>query len=258
MCRHLAYLGAPRSPVWPVFEAPHSLLVQSYAPRDMRYGGTVNADGFGLAWFADHGKPVRHRRASPLWTDETLPRLAETVSAGTFVAAVRSATTGMPVADGACAPFADEHWLFSHNGVVRGWPDSVAGLAEKLPVTELLRMEAATDSALLWTLLRHRLREGTDPAGAVAGLVADVARAAPGSRLNLLLAGPDLVIATAWTHALSVLVTDEGVLIASEPLDDDPRWSPVPDQHLVLARRGQPPAVEAVEAIALHTDRSHP
>ncbi|MFF5989525.1 ergothioneine biosynthesis protein EgtC [Prauserella flavalba] len=253
MCRHLAYLGEPCSPSEAVFTAPHSLLVQSYAPKDMRRGGTVNADGFGLGWFAGDGRPARYRRASPLWTDENLPRLAETVRAGTFVAAVRSGTTGMPVTEAACAPFAGERWLFSHNGVVRGWPASVAGLAEKLPVTELLRLEAPTDSALLWALLRDRLRGGADPVGVVAGLVTDVERAAPGSRLNLLLAGEDVVIGTAWTHALSVRTTGAGVLLASEPPDDDPGWRPVPDRHLVVARRGTP---HTVEVLSLDEDRS--
>ncbi|MFC4003444.1 ergothioneine biosynthesis protein EgtC [Prauserella oleivorans] len=244
MCRHLAYLGAPRSPAGPAFQAPHSLLVQSYAPRDMRGGGAVNADGFGLGWFADDGRTVRHRRSSPIWTDETVPRLAETVRAPVYVGAVRSGTAGMPVAEAACAPFADEDWLFSHNGVVRGWPDSVAGLAEKLPVADLLRLEARTDSALLWALLRHRLRGSADPVGEIAQLVTDVERAAPGSRLNLLLAGRDIVIGTAWTHALSVHAGADGVLVASEPCDDDPGWRPVPDGHLVVVRPGRPPSVE--------------
>jgi glutamine amidotransferase len=30
-----------------------------------------------------------------------------------------------------------------------------------------------------------------------------------------------------------VLQTDDGVLVASEPTDDDPRWADVPDHHLV-------------------------
>ncbi|WP_199432202.1 ergothioneine biosynthesis protein EgtC [Qaidamihabitans albus] len=236
MCRHLAYLGPARSPAGPMFDAPHSLLVQSYAPVDMRAGGTVNADGFGLGWIAEDGEPVRYRRPAPLWTDEALPRLAATVRAETFLGAVRSGTPGMPVTEAACAPFAGSGWLFSHNGVVAGWPDSVAGLAEKLPAADLLRLDAPTDSALLWALLRDRLRGGADPVAAVTELVTTVERAAPGSRLNLLLAGHGFVIGTAWTHALSVRSDADSVLVASEPCDDDPGWHPVPDRHLVVGR----------------------
>jgi glutamine amidotransferase len=41
------------------------------------------------------------------------------------------------------------------------------------------------------------------------------------------------ILATRWKDTLSVLVTDAGVAVASEPYDDDPRWADVPDFHLV-------------------------
>jgi len=50
MCRHLGYLGsAVRLPEL-LFDQPHSLLRQTWAPDDMRGGGTVNVDGFGVGW----------------------------------------------------------------------------------------------------------------------------------------------------------------------------------------------------------------
>ncbi|MGW2190673.1 class II glutamine amidotransferase, partial [Streptomyces sp. NPDC001719] len=59
MCRHLAVLG-PRSTIGAtVTEPPHSLVRQSWAPRRQRYG-TVNADGFGIGWYAP-GDPVPAR-----------------------------------------------------------------------------------------------------------------------------------------------------------------------------------------------------
>jgi glutamine amidotransferase len=236
MCRHLGYLGEPVSPAGALFHAPHSLLVQSYAPADMRGGGSVNADGFGLGWYPGPGTaPLRHRRSTPLWTDETLPPLAASVTSGAFVAAVRNGTTGLPVTEAAAAPFTAGRWLFSHNGVVRGFPGSLAELAKTLPVTELLTLEAPTDSVVLWALLRARLAAGEDPLTAVASLTAAVEAAAPGSRLNFLLTDGATLIGTAWTHALSLLETPAGVLLASEPCDGDPRWRPVPDHHAVRA-----------------------
>lgn len=235
MCRHLAYLGPPVSLRSLLFDPPHSLVRQSWAPRDMRGGGTVNADGFGVGWYPGGAAPVRYRGAQPIWSDPALPGLADATVTGAVLAAVRSATVGMPVHAGAAAPFADGRWLFSHNGVVRGWPDSVAALAGTLPVRDLLTLEAATDSALLWALVRHRLRSGADPAGALADTVRAVAAAAPGSRLNLLLTDGRAAVATAAGHALSVRAAHDAVLVASEPHDDDPAWRPVPDDHLVEA-----------------------
>ena len=130
-----------------------------------------------------------------------------------MLAAVRSATVGMPVTSTAVAPFAEGTWLFSHNGIVRGWPDS----------------------ALLWALVRHRLRQGDAPATALVETVHTVAATAPGSRLNLLLTDGSAVWATTWTHALSVRAAAGAVTVSSEPTDDGPGWTPVPDRHLVVA-----------------------
>jgi glutamine amidotransferase len=156
----------------------------------------------------------------------------------------------MPVTETAAAPFAEGRWLFSHNGRVFGWPDSVTGSAGALPVRDLLTLDAPTDSALLWALTRARLRAGAPLGQALAAVVADVAAAAPGSRLNLLLTDGETIAATACGHSLSYrAVPGESVLVASEPLDADPGWIPVPDRSLLVAA---PPAatITALEGAA--------
>jgi glutamine amidotransferase len=239
VCRHLAYLGPPTTLAALVLEPPHGLLRQSYVPRDMRGGGRINADGFGVGWYAGAGDAVRYRSAAPLWSDGVFADLARATTAAAVLAAVRSATVGMPVTAEAAAPFAEGRFLFSHNGVVRGWPSSVAALAAALPVTDLLTLDAPTDAALLWALVRDRLRGGKDAADALVDVVAEVAAAAPGSRLNLLLTDGATVWATAWDHALSVRTGTGLALVASEPTDSDPAWTGVPDRHLVVARPGE-------------------
>ncbi|MDD7937506.1 ergothioneine biosynthesis protein EgtC [Actinomycetospora lutea] len=241
MCRHLAHVGpTPVTLASLLVEPAHSLLVQSSAPADMRGGGTVNADGFGVGWFTAAGEPLLYRRDDPMWTDASFLDLARGVATTALVAAVRSATVGMPVSTAACAPFRDPGGrLFSHNGVVRGWPHSMADLAAALPALDLLTLEAATDSALLWALVRARLAAGKDIADAVAGVVADTLAAAPGSRLNLLVADGEQIVATAVDHALSYRTHPDGaVTVASEPLDPDRAWVPVPDGSLLVARAG--------------------
>lgn len=246
MCRHLAYLGPPTTLSALVLDPPHSLLRQSFAPADMRGGGTVNADGFGAGWYpVPGGDAARYRSAAPIWSDAAFADLARATTVTAALAAVRSATTGTPVTTSAAAPFAEGRWLFSHNGVVRGWPGSVAALAAALPVVDLLTLDAPTDAALLWALVRHRLRAGDDPGAVLAAVVTAVEAAAPGSRLNLLLTDGATIWATAHDHALSVRVDGDddvpSVLVASEPTDARPRWTGVPDRHLVVARPGRPP-----------------
>jgi gamma-glutamyl hercynylcysteine S-oxide hydrolase len=239
VCRHLAYIGPSVTLASLVLEPAHSLLHQSYAPADMRGGGTINADGFGAGWYPEAGGPAaRYRSVQPMWSDTSFAAVAAATRSGGMLAAARSATVGMPVTEPAAAPFGEGRWLFSHNGVIRGWPRSVAALAEALPVTDLLTLDAPTDAALLWALVRHRLRAGAEPGAALAGVVTEVAAVAPGSRLNLLLTDGSGIWATAWYHALSVRTDERSALVASEPLDTDPGWRPVPDRHLVTAAPG--------------------
>ncbi|KFG71289.1 ergothioneine biosynthesis protein EgtC [Streptomyces mutabilis] len=236
MCRHLAYVG-PEEPIGRLVVAPpHGLYRQSWAPRHQRYG-TVNADGFGVGWYAG-GDPVpaRYRRAGPVWADQSFADLARVVRTGALLAAVRDATLSGADAEAAAAPFASGVWLFSHNGAVAGWPASLARVAGTLPPEDLLALEARNDSALVWALVLARLRAGDDPGRALAETVTEVAAAAPASRLNLLLTDGAGVTATTWGDTLWYLRRPGGgTVVASEPYDDDPHWQKVPDRTLLAA-----------------------
>ncbi|HEV7359859.1 MAG TPA: class II glutamine amidotransferase, partial [Mycobacterium sp.] len=131
MCRHLGWLGADVSVSSLMLDPPSGLRVQSYAPRRQKHG-LMNADGWGVGFFdssLEGEVPRRWRSAAPLWGDTSFESVAPALRSHCVVAAVRSATVGMPVSEAATAPFAAGDWLFSHNGVVTGWPHSVAKLA---------------------------------------------------------------------------------------------------------------------------------
>nr|WP_286199399.1 ergothioneine biosynthesis protein EgtC [Actinospica acidiphila] len=208
------------------------------APRRQRHG-TVNADGFGVGWYAE-GDPVpaRYRRAGPIWADLSFTDLARVVRTEALLAAVRDATLSGADAEAAAAPFASGAWLFSHNGAVPGWPGPLAPLAAALPAEDLLSLEARNDSAFVWALVLARLRAGDAMGQALADTVAEVAAAAPEARLNLLLTDGAAVAATAWGDTLWYLARPGGgTVVASEPYDDDPRWQEVPDRTLLAASR---------------------
>jgi glutamine amidotransferase len=238
MCRHLAYLGPP-APLGDILVKPlHALYRQSWEPRLQRHG-TVNADGFGVGWYAEEDPvPARYRRAGPIWADLSFTDLARVVRTTALLAAVRDATEAGADGEAAAAPFAAGPWLFSHNGAVRGWPSSAAPLAARLPATELLSLQARCDSALVWALVLHRLRDGDEMGQALADTVTEVAAAAPGSRLNLLLTDGEAVCATAWGDSLWYLAEPgRRTVVASEPYDDAPHWRQVPDRTLLAATR---------------------
>jgi glutamine amidotransferase len=232
MCRHLAYVGPPVSLKSLLIDPPYGLYRQAWAPRMQRHG-TVNADGFGIGWYAsDDPVPARYRRAVPIWGDPSLPDLARVTRSSAVLAAVRDATVGTALGEAAAAPFASGSWLFSHNGLLAGWPASAAGLARVEP---LLALEAMTDSAFLWALVVDRLRSGTAPDVALAATIEAVEAAGGTGRFNFLLTDGRSIVATTAGDTLWYRRADGGVTVASEPCDDEPGWTEVPDRQLLSA-----------------------
>jgi glutamine amidotransferase len=216
MCRHLAWLGGPRSLASVTLDPPHSLRVQSYAPRRQAHG-RINADGWGVGYFTPgRAAPAQWRSSHPMWHDVSFASVAPTIVSTCVVAAVRSATVGMPIEDSAVAPFTDGRWLLSLNGRI-----------ERAVFPLGLAAESTCDAAMV---AAYTFSEGPEQLGQI---TADLGGRDPQARLNLLAANGSRVLATTWGDTLSYLVTGDGVVVASEPYDDDPAWVDVPDHHLV-------------------------
>ncbi|BBZ50618.1 ergothioneine biosynthesis protein EgtC [Mycobacterium heidelbergense] len=218
MCRHLGWLGADVTVSSLVLDPPHGLLVQSYAPRRQKHG-LMNADGWGIGFFdrsLEGDTPRRWRSQAPLWGDVSFGSVAPALRSHCVVAAVRSASVGMPIEASATAPFTDGRWLLSHNGIV----DRAV-----LPLTS--SAESACDSAILAATIFAR---GLDALG---DTIAEIGTADPLARLNVLAANGSRLLATVWGDTLSILRRTDGVVLASEPYDDAPEWDDVPDRHLV-------------------------
>jgi gamma-glutamyl hercynylcysteine S-oxide hydrolase len=214
MCRHLGWLGheVPVSSL--VLDPPNGLRVQSYAPRRQKYC-LLNADGWGVGFF-DGATPRRWRSVAPLWGDVSFDSIAPALRSHCVVAAVRSATVGMPIEASATAPFTDGRWLLSHNGVV-----------DRSVLPPGLAAESVCDSAILAAMIFDR---GLDALGET---IVEVGTDDPNARLNILAANGSRLLATTWGDTLSMLRRDDGLVLASEPYDDQPGWEDVPDRHLV-------------------------
>jgi glutamine amidotransferase len=245
MCRHLGYVGPPRTLHALVSAPPYSLERQSYAPR-MSRNCVVNADGFGVGWYqaagreraggGERARPVRFRRAQPIWTDVSFAEVARVISTGCMVAAVRSATPGFPVDESCAQPFRAGAMLFSHNGRVADF----AGVEGKLrelagDLGGVPDARAAVDSALLFALAARATQSGAALGEALAEVVTTVSDLAPGGSYNLLAADGAALAATAWGDTLYVRESAGAAVIASEPYDDEPGWRAVPDRSLVTA-----------------------
>jgi len=101
--------------------------------------------------------------------------------------------------------------------------------------TRAAGIEGASDSEVLFALVLDRLDAGADPGTALSEVVAIIGEVTAPNRLNMVLTDGQRLAATAWGDSLFVLDSDKGVVVASEPYDDDPRWKPVPGGSLVGA-----------------------
>ena len=223
MCRHLGWLGREVTISSLVLDRPHSLRVQSYAPRRQKHG-LMNADGWGVGFFdgsVDGEIPRRWRSPAPLWGDTSFESIAPALRSHCVVAAVRSATVGMPIEASATAPFTDGRWLLSHNGVV-----------DRAVLPAGTSAESVCDSAILAATIFAR---GLD---ALAETIVRIGHADPDARLNVLAANGSRLLATVWGDTLSLLRREDGVVLASEPYDDEYDWEDVPDRHLVEVTAG--------------------
>ena len=164
--------------------------------------------------------PARWRAARPLWGDASFASVAPHVTSRAILAAVRSATVGMPI---------DE----TRDRAVH--PRPLAALAQRparprlLPDSAWRGAESVCDSAVLASWLLEA------PGRAWTNAYASSARRIPAARLNVLAGDGDRILATTWGDTLSVLVGPDGVVVASEPYDDDPGWRDIPDRSLLTA-----------------------
>lgn len=241
MCRHTAYLGEPKTLQRLLLDPPHGLVRQSWAPRRQRHG-TVNADGFGVGWYdPSRLEPARIRHAVPMWNEASFGSLAGVVRSGCVLGAVRSATEGGPRGVEACAPFLlpappggstdGRGVLLSHNGRL-----SVDAVAPLVDAAALARFGTTVDSAFLAALVLDRLDDGLERA--LTGAVLAVREVAPEARLNLLATDGERVVATACGDTLFWCRTGQGMVVASEPSDDDHAWHEVPDESVLHHHAG--------------------
>lgn len=155
MCRLLGYLGPPIQLSSLILEPPHSLVVQSYAPKELEVA-TLNADGFGLGWYhpTEATAPFTYRNILPIWNDGNLASLCRFVTTGCTLAYVRSATPGQGVDVSNCQPFQGENLLFTHNGYVKQFHTALyRPMRQAMSDLVYTSLRGSTDSEHIWGLL---------------------------------------------------------------------------------------------------------
>ena len=251
VCRLFGMSGGPepvKATFW-LLQAPDSLSQQSRR----------EPDGTGLGSFGADGTPIVSKHPLAAFRDREFAQEAKAVSARTFVAHVRYASTGGLTPENT-HPFEQEGRLLAHNGVIGDLPALERKLGDDL---QLVRGE--TDSERFFALITREIRRAGDVAEGIATAAAWVAANLPVFALNFVM----ITRADLWAlrypdvHDLLVLERDAGgaggaasggleqasatrirvtsaelarrpaVVVATERMDDDPGWRPLSSGELL-------------------------
>lgn len=257
MCRLFAMTGGRRrvhATFW-LLDAPDSLALQSRR----------NPDGYGIATFEADGTVEIDKRPAAAFSDEEYAREAKDEFSTTFLAHVRYASMGALTPENT-HPFARDGRAFAHNGHIEG--------LDRLDLDVL----GQTDSERYFALVSD-LIDGDVGAGLVEG-ARRIAAEFPLFSLNAIIATPTDLWALRYpdTHELWLLERPGGgrfldassaagrirvrsgdladcptVLIASEPMDENPGWSPLAPGELVHVG----PDLDVTRTLALPDPPAH-
>lgn len=249
MCRLLAYLGSPILLDRILTKPEHSLIVQSYQPREMN-SGILNADGFGIGWYHTQkdAPPFTYKNVLPIWNDVNLSSLGRYVESSCLLGTVRSATAGQAVDVSNCQPFNYQQLLCIHNGRIENFGETLARpLRDRLSDVAYKSIKGSTDSEHFFALIIEEL--SNNPSATLSQALQ-----------NALLTLDKLVKSYDITASANIIITDgqqliasrfathtqtpslywlrddptypESIIIASEPLFSG-NWKSVPEQSIL-------------------------
>jgi predicted glutamine amidotransferase len=231
-----------RATFW-LLDAPDSLVAQSHR----------EPDGTGLGWFDEHGTAHMRKQAIAAYGDMEFGREAREISSSTFLAHIRFASTGSLELRNT-HPFEQEGRLFAHNGVIEDLQTLDAHLGDTLDL-----VQGDTDSERLFALITREITiHRGDIAAGITAACQWVAANLPLLAINLILTTEEGLWALRYpaTHELHLLERPAGrtlenssslgtrvhseqgaaqplVVIASERMDEDPRWRALEAGELV-------------------------
>ncbi|PNH94142.1 class II glutamine amidotransferase [Vibrio diazotrophicus] len=239
MCRWLAYQGSPIYLDELIFHPEHSLVHQSIEAR--KTVTRVNADGFGLGWYTERSTPGQFHEVLPAWGDENLRSLAHHIRSHRFMAHVRS-STGSRVSRSNCHPFIIDNWMFLHNGQIGEFAKVKYSLEHMLPEEIYIKQHGSTDSELIFLLMiTNGLFE--QPVAAIRKTIYDIEQTMAKKgvtepfKASICVSDGEqfwLVRYSSDQQPPTVFVKKQGedIILASEPLANEPGWESVAPQTI--------------------------
>jgi predicted glutamine amidotransferase len=250
MCRLFGFRSRIATPV-------HRSLVTER--NSLRVQSNEHKDGWGIAYYDEHGQPQLRHGLSAAHADPEFERLSEMLASQTVVAHVRLASVGAVKLNNT-HPFRHGPWTFAHNGTVRDFAQHREQVEAEIDPALRAQLQGDTDSERCMFLFHTQLAALgggaclTDVARALARVQEFVRRLAdrPGekpSSTNFLVTDGQRMVATRRNRSLffserrpsvghehpppgdGVKLTQ--LVIASEALCGEDHWHEVPEDELI-------------------------
>ncbi|HIF50738.1 MAG TPA: ergothioneine biosynthesis protein EgtC [Thiotrichaceae bacterium] len=241
MCRLAAYFGTEITLSQFLQEPEHSLIKQSWAPKEM-LDGTVNADGYGVAWLSGTDIPSSYKNVLPIWSDTNLDSLGRSLSSRVWLANVRGATPGQGISEANTQPFIKDELIFTHNGCLKPFGQEIkSSLLDILSNEIRAEINGNSDSLYLFALLQHHLLIQKSLPEAIINMMNDlriICSDKVSALLNLVIFDGDIIHACRYAingscPSLYYSLGDDNIRVASEPLTPNDEWVSFPEHSLV-------------------------
>lgn len=242
MCRLAAYLGKEINLHQFLQDPEHSLIKQSWAPKEMQEG-TLNADGFGLTWLSKENVPCTYKNMLPIWSDTNLEGLGFSLSSHLWLANVRSATPGQGISEANTQPFVKDNLIFTHNGCIKLFSKEFkTALLDILSSDIRAEINGDSDSLYMFALLLQHLKNGksiTDSVKAMMNELKGLCLSETQALINLVLSDGKYIYAcrhaiNAQCPSLYYCIDNNSIRVASEPLTTDENWQSIPKHSLFV------------------------
>ena len=233
MCRFMAYWGKHSNSLshW-LIASENSLLKQSNSDMTAR----PNPDGWGFA-FRQRSQWELVKSPRPAFEDEQFIAQAKQIQTDFLFAHVRRKSQGKVSLENT-HPFIYQNWVFMHNGNI---PDfrRIRMELEKSLEQEAIQTSGGTDSEFLfYYFLSHFKKYRTCDSYCVLNIICEliqrVIHLTPRDEqsalaLNFLLSNGEYIIGFRKNRSMFYARSEEGLLIASEPLDYQLNWVEIPE-----------------------------
>ncbi|RLG76728.1 MAG: class II glutamine amidotransferase [Thermoprotei archaeon] len=255
MCRLFGlYANTPVDVYFSFFESPRGSF------EELSHG---NPSGWGVAWLDENGWRIYKEPVALYASARAREVIRRCVRSKVVISHVRLASAGGIRVENT-HPWLYRGWVFAHNGTVYGRRELL-----KLLRGEHRGLEGDTDSEALFHLVVQEVNDLGDPVEGIASAVEKIVRSGiKFTSLNFIASNGEKLYALRYAATSPSYYTlhhierpreslelrklsretqqliaaklargEKAVVIASEPMSDEPHWKPVPNKHLMIVNR---------------------